>query len=380
MTHPDPTPVQPSRRLRRLSTVAAAAVAVAFSFIGASGAAEAHSGDGRPAGAVYVIDNQVAGNHVVAFDRAADGTLTAAGTYATGGTGTGAGLGSQGALALDDSGRNLYVVNAGSDSITSFDVTRDGLRRNSTVPSGGDRPVSVSVRDGLLYAVNAGGDGNVSGFRVDRGRLTPLAGSTRALSGPATAPAQVAISPDGDELVVTEKATSLIDVYKLDHGGVPVSQVAVKSSGSTPFGFAFTPSGRLAVSEAGPSALSTYAVGRGGLRTLAGSVGNNQAAACWVAVTEDGRFAYTGNGGGSQSVSGYRVGRGSSLSLLDADGRTGVAGAGVSDIALSHGSGYLYARLGNGTVAGYDVGDDGSLSALPVAGALPAGSVGIAAR
>src|SRR3989442_15959545 len=47
--------------------------------------------------AVYTLTNQVAGNAVAVFNRAADGTLTAAGTIATGGTGGGAGLGPPGA-------------------------------------------------------------------------------------------------------------------------------------------------------------------------------------------------------------------------------------------------------------------------------------------
>lgn len=37
-------------------------------------------------GAVYVLGNQPSGNQVLVFDRAADGTLSAAGAYPTGGT------------------------------------------------------------------------------------------------------------------------------------------------------------------------------------------------------------------------------------------------------------------------------------------------------
>ncbi len=365
---------------RSLTSLTAGLAAVAVATLASAPGALAASTTARPAGAVYALTNQVGGNAVVAFDRAADGTLEAAGTFATGGTGTGAGLGSQSAVTLDERGRHLYAVNAGSDTITSFAVTAGGLRRQSTVSSGGDVPISVSVRGDVLYALNTGSGGNVTGFRVRDGRLTPLPRSTRPLSGSAADAAEVAISPDGDSLVVTEKATSLIDVYRLGEDGVARSHVSVPSAGATPFGFDFTPSGALAVSEAGPSAASTYAVRRGGLRTLSASVANTEAAACWLVVTDDGRFAYTGNGGGSQSVSGYRVGAGASLSLLDADGRTGEAAAGVSDIALSDGSRYLYARLGDGTVGGYVVHRDGSLSALPVVAGLPAGAAGIAAR
>src|SRR5216117_572914 len=52
--------------------------------------------------AVYTVTNQVAGNAVAVFNRGADGTLRAAGQVATGGTGTGGGLGSQGAVALSN--------------------------------------------------------------------------------------------------------------------------------------------------------------------------------------------------------------------------------------------------------------------------------------
>ena len=363
----------------------AAATAAALMTVGAAlaaGPAQA-AGPGRShdaAGAVYVLSNQAAGNEVIAYDRASDGTLTLDDRYPTGGVGTGAGLGSQNALVVDDDGDHVYAVNAGSDTLTSFDVTRKGLRRVSTVSSGGDVPISVSVEDGLVYVLNTGSGGNVSAFRTAGGHLFPLPGSTRGLSGTAADAAQVAISPDRRQLVVTEKATSLIDVYTLDASGYATSHVAVPSSGSTPFGFDFTPSGRLAVSEAGPSAASTYTVSPSGLGTVSASVANTEAAACWLVVTADGRYAYTGNGGGSLSISGYQVGPDASLTLFDDGGKTASTAGGVSDIALSAGSGFLYARLGNGTVGAFDVNADGSLTALPVAGGLPAGAVGIAAR
>ncbi len=372
-------------RTRIALSAAAAVTSVATLAIAATApTALAHATDppadhpGPTAGAVYVLGNQPSGNAVIAYDRDADGTLTPAGQYPTGGLGTGAGLGSQNAVILDDAGRHLYAVNAGSDTLSSFAVTRGGLRLLSTVDSGGDVPISVTVHGDRLYALNTGSGGSISGFRVDDGRLSPLRGSTRGLSGTAADAAQVQFSPDGRELVVTEKGTSLIDVYRVGGNGVPAGRTSVPSEGSTPFGFDFTPSGDLAVSEAGPSAASTYDVRPTGLRTLSASVGNTQAAACWLVVTDDGRFAYTGNGGGSLSISSYRVGRHAALSLLD--GRSAPTTGGVTDIALSTGSDYLYARLGDGTVGAFDVQRDGSLVALLSGTGLPAGTAGIAAR
>ena len=163
--------------------------------------------------AVYTLTNQVAGNAVAVFNRAADGTLSAAGTIATGGTGTGGSLGSQGAVALSDDGRRLFAVNAGSNDVSVFDVGPTGLSLASQTASGGTLPISLTAHGSLLYVLNAGGAGNISGFSVRAtGGLTPIAGSTQPLSGTNVGPAQVSFSPDGRRLVVTEKNTNLLDV------------------------------------------------------------------------------------------------------------------------------------------------------------------------
>src|SRR6059036_2247225 len=139
------------------------------------------NGDGGPS-AVYTLTNQVAGNAVAVFARAADGTLTPAGTFATGGAGTGAGLGSQGAVTLSSDGRLVFAVNAGSNDVSVFRVGPQGLSLLSRTPSGGLLPISVTGSRNFVYVLNAGGAGNITGFRIDNaGALTPVAGSTQAL-------------------------------------------------------------------------------------------------------------------------------------------------------------------------------------------------------
>ena len=100
-------------------------------------------------GAVYVLTNAVTGNQVVAYDRSDDGTLSPSGSYATGGTGTGAGLGSQGAVALGDDGRLVLAVNAGSASLSALQATGSGLKLRSVVPTNGPTPISVTVHGKL---------------------------------------------------------------------------------------------------------------------------------------------------------------------------------------------------------------------------------------
>ncbi len=341
------------------------------------------------AGAVYTLTNSAAGNSVAVFDRAADGTLTAAGTFATGGVGTGAGLGSQGALVLNESNRWLFAVNAGSNEVSAFRVGPGGLTLADKVASGGVRPISLTVHGNWLYVLNGGGTGNITGFSIAQdGTLSPLAGSTRPLSNGAAGPAQVQFSPSGNLLVVTEKANNLIDTYTVGNDGLANGPTTHASSGATPFGFAFDGRANLIVTEAfggaaNASALSSYNVGRdGSLNVVSGSVGTHQTAACWAVVTRNGRYAYTANTG-SGSISGYSVGRDGSLSLLNADGRTGVTGDGTTpiDVTVSSNSRYLY-QLGAGAHAifGFQVQSDGSLMPIAGAGGLPAGTIGLAAR
>ena len=171
----------------RLGALAVVAVA-AFGATASSALAD----DGQ----VFTQTNGAGGNAVLAFDRAADGHLVAAGTYPTGGLGTGAGLGSQGAVAADGRSR-VYAVDAGSGDVAALRVGPHGARVVDRQAAGG-RPVSVTLHDSLAYVLDASGDGRILGFRVrPDGSLKPISGSARPLSDGAAGPAQVSFSPDG---------------------------------------------------------------------------------------------------------------------------------------------------------------------------------------
>lgn len=373
-------------RLSSLRALVAIAVAAVVAWLAAApGAAHAVGS----AGAVYTISNDPAGNSVLVFDRAADGTLTAAGQVSTGGLGSGDGLGSQGAVVLSQGGRFLFVVNAGSNEISSFRVLEQGLRLVDTVSAGGTRPISLTVKRDLLYVLNAGLTGNITGFTVSvKGELTPIAGSTRPLSSGSSDPAQIQFSPDGRLLVVTEKATNRISTYVVDADGLATGPNAQASAGTTPFGFAFDQRGRLFVSEAfggapDASAASSYSISSSGVLTpITASAGTTETSACWLVVTDSGRFAYVANTG-SGTISGYRINQDGSLTLLDVDGETGITGPGTApaDSALSAGSQFLYTRNGGtASIIAFKTQADGSLTSLGTVTGLPGAFVGLAAR
>src|SRR4051812_17840798 len=173
----------------RRTGVASLALAAALGTVGAAGIASPASADehARGGGAVFVQTDDPTRNSVVAYDRGSDGTLTKAGTYATGGLGGVLDgsvvdhLASQGSLVLDREHRTLYAVNAGSNTVSIFGVTGDRLWRRSVVPSGGSFPVSIAVHGDLVYVLNARDGGTVQGFRRHDGDLVPIPGSNRAL-------------------------------------------------------------------------------------------------------------------------------------------------------------------------------------------------------
>jgi len=337
---------------------------------------------GSTAGAVYTLSNSAGGNAVIAYSRASDGSLAPLGTFPTGGLGSGGGLGSQGAVTLSEDGQWLLAVDAGSNDVTSFAVGADHrLTVADRIWSGGIHPISVTVGNGLVYTVNDGGTENIAGFSISAtGALSAIAGSSRPLSSSSSGPAQISLTPDGGTLVVTEKATNRITTYAVGANGAAGAPTWVTSAGQTPFGFDFDNKGRLIVSEAfggapNASTVSSYDLSGGSASLIDGPVAITETAACWVVVTNNGKYAYTSNTG-SGSISGLAISKGGSLSLLDSNGVTGVTGGAPTDMSLSSNSKFLYARVGAALHA-FHINKDGSLADLGST-TVQAGIVGLA--
>lgn len=139
----------------------------------------------------------------------------------------------------DQNARMVYTMsNASSgNAVLAYEQRGDALIPAGSFPTQGTG--------------SGGGPGNITGFELtSRNILKPIPGSTRSLSGAATAPAQIELNPEGNALVVTEKATQIIDTYIVDEDGVAAGPISQPSSGVTPFGFAFNTRGVLIVSEA----------------------------------------------------------------------------------------------------------------------------------
>jgi 6-phosphogluconolactonase (cycloisomerase 2 family) len=375
------------RRLRPTWIAAAASVAVALGVAATPAAAESRSRD-----AVYVMTNEADANRVIAYARGRDGRLTPRGTYLTGGRGTGRPrLSSQDSVVLSDDGRHLYVVNVGSDDISAFAVKRDGLKLIDREASGGRVPYSVTVSPGKthLYALNHGGGdaANITGFRLDRdGRLSPLPDSTRPLSTPLANPSQVRYSPDGRQLVVTEKATDVLDTYAVGADGYASGPTVHRTGGELPFGGDFRDDGVFVVTEAfgariGAGAASSYSLtGDGGLRLITRSVPNGQEETCWTVISKDGRYAYVTNFGNG-TISSYAIAPDGSITLLDPVAAfTSLGQLSVRDHGLTRDGRFLYViDVASQKVHGWKVARDGDLDPIGAFEGLPPTVAGLAA-
>jgi len=296
---------------------------------------------------VLAQSNAREGNQLLAYRRAADGQLAPAGVHPTGGTGDGAAhLPSQGSVVLAGDDAHVLVTNAGSGDVSVFMVDADGaLALAATVPTG-PAPKSVAERAGLVYVLNTG-NASVTGFRLDPSGLIPLEGSTRHLAEGAD-PAQVGFSPDGGTLLVTDRAANALVAFPVQASGALGDPSTVASSGPTPYGFAFTPSGTLVVTEAfgaqrGKAAASSYRLAGTSPAPVSRSVGNGRSEICWAVATRDGRYVFTTNFADG-AVSRYAVSADGALELQDATAGLAVDGsAGLRDAALSGDGRFLYA-------------------------------------
>jgi 6-phosphogluconolactonase (cycloisomerase 2 family) len=331
---------------------------------------------------VFVQTDNLAGNTIVAYDRAADGSLQQAGSYQTGGKGgalSGAVvdfLASQGSLAYDREHHLLYAVNAGSNTITVFGVHGDRLTRRQVIGSGGSFPVSIAVRENALYVLNARDGGSVQGFLRLDGVLVRVPAWHRSLGLDPTAapefthtPGQVTFSPDGRKLIVTTKANgNNIDIFAVDRfGGLSATPVVNADPGQVPFAATFDAGGHLVVSEAA-NAVATFTINADRTLTLVDRQATGQAATCWI--VRAGSDFYASNAG-SASLSGYHDEGSGTLTPLG----TTTTDPGTVDAAVSSDGRFLYAQTGgNGIVDAFRIGADGSLT--EVGAVTVPGSVG----
>ncbi len=357
---------------------AAAATAAAVVMTAAAGTAAAHErphdAGARSQGVVFVQNDALTGNAISVYDRNANGTLTAAGSYATGGLGGQlAGsvvdhLASQDSLVYDRSANSLFAVNAGSNTVSVFGVEGDHLHLRQVVDSGGSFPSAIAVHGQLVYVLNSNGGGSIQGFRLEDGVLRPLPNSDRslglslstALPAFVQTPGDIAFSPNGRQLLITTKAsTNAVDVFSINEDGQPAAQPVVNSEpGTVPFALAFQGSNQVDIGQAGNNSVASYRLQGNGTLTPIVTLATGQKATCWLVA--DGSVLFAGNAA-TATESSVIASPSGALSLA----ATTPTDPGTVDAAVSPDGQYLYVQTGlNGIVDEFAVNPNGSLTAI----------------
>ncbi|MBU3091694.1 beta-propeller fold lactonase family protein [Clostridium sp. CF011] len=324
---------------------------------------------------VFSMTNEI-NNSVVAFIRDNMGTLSCPKAFRTGGNGTGLQqvdpLGSQGSIALSSDRKFLFVVNAGSNNISSFRVCQGGLSLIEVVPSGGIFPNSLTINNYNIYVTNAGNPpqstANVTGFHIDSdGHLSIINGSQRPLSSSDAQPKCIVSRPYNNKLVVSEAVTNNLSVYNVDCNGRLNGPTVTPSNGVGPFGSAYLNNNLLVVSEVGTNALSSYRVMNNGvLDVISGSVLNNQTATCWVSVDPNEHYAYTSNPG-SGTITRYRIMNGGTLTVVESIPSTpNRTGSPIDSGIDMYGKNFYVLNGGEGSISVFKIDNNGHLVLLQI--------------
>ena len=261
-------------------------------------------------------------NAVLGFHRAADGSLTQFGKFATGGTGqlnqpkaVGPDDGDQQVRVTDD-GQFLLAVNQGSDTVSTFRVKNNGkLDLVGSFATGGDEPVSLGLAGDRVYVANRGDASTatpgsttpgVRGFDIGPdGALTAIANS--GVDFPVgTFATQALVSKDGRFVFVEVSAVNgtpggnTVNTFRINgDGSLTAAPGGPASSGLTVpvlLGAAQHPRLNIVYTGlAGAGRVGVFTFDETGRTTFVNGVPDRGAAPCWCQVSEDGKLLYVAN-------------------------------------------------------------------------------------
>jgi len=273
---------------------------------------KAGAGCSKGVAALYFIDNNPAGNNVIASDIRANGDLSFRGALSTGGKG-GVGvdenntavaadaLFGQGAVAVD--GNLLFAVNAGDNTVSMFTINpndpADVKLAGKPAPSGGDFPMSVAVskKRNMACVLNGGAKSGVRCFTPTSCGPVPIAGSDREIalgqstppSGPANTMSHILFDQTGDNLLVSVKGTppdksGNLASFAIDaNGNLAAQPVLSKPRGLLPFGMALIPgTSSVMVTDPGVGVV-VFDMAKGGAASSVPTAITGQKATCWAA-------------------------------------------------------------------------------------------------
>jgi 6-phosphogluconolactonase len=378
---------------KRAGTLALSAAAVAV--LAACGGNDDHPTDNSAPVSQFFAQTNDATNAVLHFIRNADGTLKPLPSVPTGGRGTNGlnyfagntiapdALTSNNSVIVSPDNKQLFVANAGDNTISVFNIDASGqsLSLLAVSPTNGVRPTSIALHNGILYVTHQQGAQELGAYRLGAdGRLTEI-GHYTVLKPDALA-TETSISPDGKFVVVNGFLNAVNPItpgnmllsFPINTDGTLGAPNSTPSIGVGPFGGVFgtgTMASTYFVSDAAGVTADSYSLlSTGAFAALSGPISvTGQTAPCWVKVTPDNHFAYISSGSGVVSL--FAIDPTGKLSLLNvsAAAEPATSAASTSSFAndswMSADGKFLYQDFaGDDKIVAYAIGNDGSLNKL----------------
>lgn len=343
---------------------------------------------------IYTIGNAF-GNTVIGFEIQEDGTLVQlpGSPWETGGWGLTVTPFTQNGLIATEDGRHLFAINILTNNISVFRVADDGTLTQvpgSPFDTGGQVPSCMALSEDVMYVAHLGTNLNFCvecdyrGLRWDEVNetLTPIPDSVIPLPiNPPGFVLAVEFAPDGVNMLGARVGDHKIDSFMLDHDSgllTPAPGSPFDSVITQPLGFAFSPVNdsqvfvsNLVELDERPGLLSSF-LRSGSTGQIAPIPGfpyttGDQGAACWIALTSDGRYLYTTNTR-SDTISRYTVNPEGTLNFVEVVDvpKFDEINDEPLDMIITGDDQFLYLVNGGiGGVVGYRILPDGGLELAP---------------
>jgi Lactonase, 7-bladed beta-propeller len=288
-------------------------------------AIQAPASSAAPADVIYLESNSTAGNSIFAYKFNFTSNPTILGTTPAGGIGVydpSFALGpfdSDQNLIEDASGKTLFAVNSGSNTVAVFHIQPDGSLvavNGSPFPSGGSDPVSLGLKNDVLAVVNKDQDPaqndnlvqpNYASFRVlPGGVLVPVPQSTVSVAY-GSSPSQALMASQGAFVFGADFLGGILQSFRLDEQGqlnqnlpqaLPDSIFAGLTGGHQPLGMRTHPTLPILYVDITPvSEVAVYTYDDNGQLSFVRVVPDSGAGPCWAIVNHAGSRLYATNTG-----------------------------------------------------------------------------------
>jgi 6-phosphogluconolactonase (cycloisomerase 2 family) len=252
-------------------------------------------------------------------------------------------------LVIHPSNKFMYAVNSFENDVSLYTLSDSGAltEMGTRQPTGTSPQLAVMDSAGqFLYVINSGSD-NISSFSIDAssGTLTPVVGSPFPIGAQAI---NMRVSPSGNFLYVSVGvgiggSGGSIEIWNLSSGALS-QNIDVVQAGTTPSGMAIDSSGsQLYVSNFGDNSISIYPINANGDLGTPNTIGAGLgvlSSPVALLIDNSGKFLYVANESSSTVVA-YSIASDGSLALLPSSYSIG-ANSQPSSLATDASGNYLF--------------------------------------